>query len=80
VSWRDEAACIGLDSDTFFYQESTGAAAKMARAAKAICKTCPVLRECGDYAIRTKQPNGIWGGMSERQRQQVRTMKDLKIA
>jgi WhiB family redox-sensing transcriptional regulator len=41
------------------------------RAAKAICKLCPVRRDCLDYAIRIREPHGIWGGLNELERKQV---------
>jgi WhiB family redox-sensing transcriptional regulator len=36
--------------------------------AKAVCKSCPVRRECLQFALATRQSDGIWGGMSERER------------
>lgn len=30
--------------------------------AKMICKGCPVLKECKEYAYDTEQPDGVWGG------------------
>jgi WhiB family redox-sensing transcriptional regulator len=41
------------------------------RAAKEICKVCPVRRECLAYAIRIREPHGIWGGLNELERKQV---------
>ena len=39
--------------------------------AKAICATCPVKKACLDYAIRIREPHGIWGGLNEVERKQV---------
>ena len=36
--------------------------------AKAICDQCHVRGECLDYAIRIREPHGIWGGMNEVER------------
>ena len=36
--------------------------------AKAICQDCPVLDECRDHALSTREPYGVWGGMSEEER------------
>ena len=36
--------------------------------AKAICQDCPVLEECRDHALSTREPYGVWGGMSEEER------------
>jgi hypothetical protein len=43
--------------------------------AKAVCHTCPVEQECGDWAISTDQPFGVWGGMTERERKKIRSKK-----
>jgi WhiB family redox-sensing transcriptional regulator len=40
-------------------------------AAKAICAACRVLTECRDYALRTRQPFGVWGGLDEEQRRDI---------
>jgi WhiB family redox-sensing transcriptional regulator len=39
--------------------------------AKRICSTCPVRRECLDYALRIREPHGIWGGLNETERRQI---------
>ena len=46
---------------------------KMAREARAkgICGTCTVKRDCLDYAIRIREPHGIWGGLNEIERKQI---------
>ena len=36
--------------------------------AKAICGDCPVQVECLDYAVRIREPHGIWGGLNETER------------
>ena len=41
------------------------------RAAKEICRPCPVRQECLDYAIRIREAHGIWGGLSEAERKQI---------
>jgi WhiB family redox-sensing transcriptional regulator len=38
------------------------------RQAKAICARCPVRIECLEYAIRIREPHGIWGGLNELER------------
>jgi len=29
---------------------------------------CPVLEECREHALSTREPYGVWGGMSEEER------------
>ena len=38
------------------------------RQAKAICARCPVRIECLEYAVRIREPHGIWGGLNELER------------
>ena len=41
------------------------------RRAKAICAQCSVLEECREFALRIREPHGIWGGMTESERRLV---------
>ncbi len=68
VHWREYAQCIG--EECFFPASEYDFAA--VRAARAICAGCPVQVECLSYAMETNQPDGIWGGMSARERQELR--------
>ena len=48
--------------------------------AKTICERCPVKAEClsaglVDVPISNKTPTGIWGGLSQRERQTIRGRK-----
>ena len=65
--WMVRAACRGLDPDLFFPVRGEDL-----RAAKAVCATCDVRDECLDYALRTHETCGVWGGTSERQRRRLR--------
>jgi WhiB family transcriptional regulator, redox-sensing transcriptional regulator len=38
------------------------------RRAKAICATCSVRKDCLEYALRIREPHGIWGGHNELER------------
>ncbi len=72
--WQAKAACRGPQSVVFFppshFERKDEKAAREARA-KAICATCPVTRECLDYALRIQEPHGIWGGLNEVERRQL---------
>lgn len=39
--------------------------------AKAICRRCLVIAECGAYAVGEGIGHGIWGGMAPRARQEL---------
>jgi len=71
----DEAACKGTDTTVFFPVSET-----FAGGAKAICATCPVSEQCLEYAIQTRQPDGVWGGLTavERHRLVRRRQKEAR--
>lgn len=68
--WRELAACSGRTDDLFF--PSNESDFSMVRNAKALCRACPVLEECLQYALDTKQTEGIWGGLTSRERRAAR--------
>lgn len=67
-SWRAQAACRGLDTE-IFYPIPEDEEAEMA--AKAICETCPVREACLEYALGSREREGVWGGTTERERRRI---------
>ena len=70
--WRDEAACRDADPELFFPVGTTGPALAQATVAKEVCSTCPVAEQCLIFAVTTNQEFGIWGGLDEEERRDVR--------
>lgn len=73
-SWQVKAACRGPQSDLFFppaHFEKKDIREAREREAKEICATCSVRQECLEYAIRIREPHGVWGGLSEADRKQL---------
>jgi WhiB family redox-sensing transcriptional regulator len=73
-SWQSAAACRGPQSQAFFPpSRAERKEEKLAREARAksICAECRVRGDCLDYAIRIKEPHGIWGGLNEAERKQM---------
>ena len=68
--WQLAGSCRGEDPDIFFHPEGERGAIKLARdnAAKAICGRCPVVKECATHALTVREPYGVWGGMTEDER------------
>jgi WhiB family redox-sensing transcriptional regulator len=63
------AACRGQDPSLFLPEKY-----KPADAARAICETCPELDACRAYALAAPDNlQGIWGGLSQRQRRKIRS-------
>ncbi|MGH9063395.1 MAG: WhiB family transcriptional regulator [Acidimicrobiales bacterium] len=69
--WQGRAACRGPHASIFFppshFERKEEKHVRESRA-KAICAGCPVRRECLDYALRIREPHGIWGGLNELER------------
>jgi WhiB family transcriptional regulator, redox-sensing transcriptional regulator len=74
VSWPDDAACRepGIDPELFFPFSEAGPGARQVAAAKAVCARCPVAVSCRDWALRTGEPAGIWGGTTPGERRLLR--------
>jgi WhiB family redox-sensing transcriptional regulator len=66
LSWRQKGACRGLDP-AIFYPVSEDDAAE----AKTVCATCPVREPCLEYALMTREHDGVWGGATERERRRM---------
>ena len=65
-SWRQYARCLGADPE-LFYPTSDEAAEE----ARAICTICPVREPCLEYAITAREKQGVWGGLTERERRRM---------
>ena len=48
------------------------------RQAKAICGRCEIRLECADWAIQTNERHGVWGGLSEWDRRQLRKGRSVE--
>ena len=70
--WMSAAACHG-ETQHFFPPHGEQADARAVREARAaaICRTCPVLLTCRDYARRHRE-QGFWGGENDDQRLEAR--------
>lgn len=81
LGWQFDAACRGEDSSLFFapnHFERYGEKESREARAKAICARCPVRSECLEYALRIREPHGVWGGLNETERRQVLRERALR--
>lgn len=69
--WQFAGSCRDADSRLFFHPEGERGPARRDRdaAAKAVCAGCPVLQQCREHALAVREPYGVWGGLSEDDRQ-----------
>ena len=75
--WQTRGACQSQDTELFFHPENERGPRRDAReaAAKAVCARCPVLQECRAHALATREPYGVWGGLSEPEREAILSRK-----
>ncbi|MER6627991.1 WhiB family transcriptional regulator [Streptomyces sp. NPDC000987] len=70
--WRDRAACVGEDPELFFPLSDSAAFAGEESPARALCRRCPVVIACRDWAIDHGEDHGIWGATTAAQRRAIR--------
>lgn len=68
MDWRHQAACRQEDPDLFFPVGTGGPALLQVEKAKAVCRRCPVLDTCLDWALEAGQDAGVCGGLTEDER------------
>jgi WhiB family redox-sensing transcriptional regulator len=73
--WRPRARCKDYDPALFFPVGVTGDAEVQIKTAKRVCTNCPVSMLCLEFALRTNQEYGIWGGKDEEERRVIRRMR-----
>lgn len=79
--WQMKGACRGMDSTFFFHPEGERGPARTNREAKAkgICRTCPVVEQCRRHALAVQEPYGVWGGLSESERDELLRGRDRTL-
>jgi WhiB family redox-sensing transcriptional regulator len=65
--WRLEAACRDAEDPDVFHSSN----AMESRNIRKVCATCPVRQECLDYALRTEQRFGTYGGTTGTERSRM---------
>lgn len=71
--WHHDAICRDEpDADLFFPIGNTGPALLQIAEAKTVCRRCPAVASCLDWAIETGQDHGVWGAMTEEERRSLK--------
>jgi WhiB family redox-sensing transcriptional regulator len=65
--WQELALCRQVDAEMFFPEKGGST-----KDAKAVCSRCEVRVECRGYALSHNERTGVWGGLSERERRQLK--------
>lgn len=71
--WRKRAVCRKEDPEIWFPVGHTGPALAQTEMAKALCRTCPVLEECAEWALSAHEEWGIAAAMTPAERRGIRT-------
>ena len=73
--WQHAAACHGEMGSVFYpplRAERKRVRLARERHAKAVCQTCPVRAECLQTALERNERYGIWGGLTDVERRDLR--------
>ena len=73
--WRHRARCT-IDQAELFFPISVNDD-DQTRKAKAVCARCPVRDECLRWALDAAEGHGVWGGLDEVERRQLRRGRPL---
>jgi WhiB family transcriptional regulator, redox-sensing transcriptional regulator len=67
--WTEKAHCRDEGpNDQLWFPEAWG----RGHEGKAVCRGCPVRAKCLDYAMENGERYGIWGGLSTKEREELR--------
>ena len=61
------AACRSLDPELFFAERGESVVR-----AREVCRGCPIVVECREFAVTNNERFGIWGDTSPRDRRRIR--------
>lgn len=64
--WMDGAPCARYDPEWWFPKAGAHNVAP-----KSVCAECPVRADCLEYALADPHLTGIWGGLTDRERQDL---------
>ena len=67
LSWQEDALCAQTGPEFFF-----PAPGSSTREAKRLCGACEGREACLQYALTHDERFGVWGGLSEKERQDLR--------
>jgi WhiB family redox-sensing transcriptional regulator len=79
LTWTNDAACSG-QTRLFFAPPGERPEARAVReaGARAVCRACPALADCRDWA-REHREYGFWGGESEEERAAAGFRVDMPV-
>lgn len=80
ADWRHHGACATHDEPDIWFAGRNGSEARaQTNEAQDICYGCPVLQQCGQWALDAREVWGVWGGMTETQRRSVLRRRGIRV-
>ncbi len=76
TEWRAAGACVSANPELFFPIATGAAALKEVARAQQVCAGCRVRQECLDFAMRSGEMHGIWGGTTPEERLHARRQRN----
>lgn len=73
-SWAERGLCVKDHPEIWFPVDEEDS--ELAAAAVEACFRCPVRAECLAHALAIGERHGIWGGLTPRQRRDLRTRQE----
>lgn len=70
TEWRLSAQCLEVDDEVLNFFFSDNETEELT--ALMICETCSVVDECLQYALRTRQTEGVWGMHTQQDRRNLK--------
>lgn len=71
-AWMRDAACAEHPPAWWFPTRGANTTA-----ARSVCRRCLVRDECLEYALADPELAGVWGGLTERDRQRLRAVREV---
>lgn len=73
--FKGDEPCTEIGFEPYFYEEFSSTERKVMKEA---CDRCPILAECGEWALR-RERWGYWAGMGESERHAIRSKLNIFI-
>lgn len=75
TEWMDKAECSKHPQIVFHIPDGNlvkgNKVVQLYARAKLICKVCPVIEDCLNFALENKMREGVWGGKSPVERERI---------
>jgi WhiB family redox-sensing transcriptional regulator len=78
--WQHDGLCRTRSPELFFHPDGERGSVKRNREAraKALCHECPVIMQCRAHALGVPEPYGVWGGLTEEEREEILSVEDQR--